>query len=81
MLGVREGKAIFVGDNVFKDLIPAKKLGLTTVLIIRDTRIQIDPTGIWRDEYRTYVDYIINSLFDLVSIVDPNIRTNISNSE
>jgi len=69
-LNVQADKAMFVGDNVFKDLIPAKKLGSTTVLILRNIRVQIDPSGIWKDEYSIYVDYVINSLFDLINIVE-----------
>jgi len=74
-LGVKGNEAAFVGDNVFKDLIPAKKLGAITILIRRDIRIQIDPSASWKEEYANYVDYIISSLHEILTVIsDPAIK-------
>ena len=67
-IGVKPHEAIMVGDQLYTDIIPAKKLGLTTVLVLtgltkREDLDKLDP------ETRKMIDYVFDSVHDVLKIV------------
>ncbi len=68
-LGVSPSEAIMVGDQVYTDIIPAKKLGLTTVLVLTGLTKREDLERMSEDE-RRMIDYIFESVRDLLKLIE-----------
>lgn len=64
-LGVEFNEMIYIGDNVSKDFVTAKKLGMKTIHIKRDEGVYIDLK--YDEDYQA--DYEINSLEQLIDFV------------
>ena len=64
-LGVEFNEMIYIGDNVSKDFVTAKKLGMKTIHIKRDEGVYIDLK--YDDDYQA--DYQINSLEQVIDFV------------
>jgi len=67
-LGTPPEKTIMVGDQIYTDILPAKELGLTTVLVLtgitrRDDLEKMD------DVTKSKIDYVFNSVRALVKLV------------
>ncbi len=68
-LGTRPGETVMVGDQVYTDIAPAKKLGLTTVLVLsgltsREDLEKMDP------ELRATIDHVIDDVTQLPSLLE-----------
>jgi phosphoglycolate/pyridoxal phosphate phosphatase family enzyme len=67
-LKVPPNKAIMVGDQIDIDIIPAKKAGLTTALVLTGLTTLEDLSSV-PPEKLTQIDYILNHLKDLLKIL------------
>jgi len=67
-LGVPPEKAIMVGDQVYTDIIPAKELGLTTVLVLTGLTSREDLEKM-DSSIRAKIDYVFESVRDVLSLV------------
>jgi len=65
-MGIKPNEMIYVGDRVDKDVIPAKKVGIISILIHRGTKY--DPV-LTKQQFETKPDYSINSLHELINII------------
>lgn len=68
-LGVEFEEMIYIGDNVSKDFITAKKLGIKTVHIKRDEGIYTDLKYDQEYEAEYQADYQINSLQQVMNFI------------
>lgn len=59
-------EVIYIGDRVEKDIIPAKSVGIISVLIHRGTKY--DP-NIHKKKSRIHPDYHLNNLYDVFEII------------
>ena len=64
-LGVEFNEMIYIGDNVSKDFVTAKKLGINTIHIKRDEGVYIDLK--YDEDYQA--DYQINSLEQVIDFI------------
>lgn len=64
-LGVEFNEIIYIGDNISKDFVTAKKLGIKTIHIKRDEGVYIDLK--YDEDYQA--DYQINSLEQVIDFV------------
>lgn len=64
-LGVEFNEMIYIGDNVSKDFVTAKKLGIKTIHIKRDEGVYIDLK--YDEDYQA--DYQINSLEQVIDFI------------
>lgn len=64
-LGVEFNEIIYIGDNISKDFVTAKKLGIKTIHIKRDEGVYIDSK--YDEDYQA--DYQINSLEQVIDFV------------
>ena len=63
-LSTKPGNSLMVGDNIINDLVPAKKLGMKTILFNCWTGNQIAPSE------RQDVDYAIKEFGEILTILD-----------
>jgi len=61
ILNLPASRVAMVGDSFERDMIPAKKLGLTTIWMVGDSRRQAPQPGV--------VDHVLRSLEDLPTLV------------
>ena len=59
-------EVIYIGDRVDKDITPAKKVGMITILIHRGTKY--DP-NITKQKFKVKPDYHVNNLYDLSTVI------------
>lgn len=64
--GCKPQEVIYIGDRVDKDITPAKKVGIITVLIHRGTKW--DP-NITKAQFEIKPDYHVNSLYEVFNII------------
>ncbi|WP_457556607.1 TIGR02253 family HAD-type hydrolase [Candidatus Harpocratesius sp.] len=64
---LQPNEVIYIGDRIDKDIKPAKKVGIITVLIHRGTKY--DP-NITKEKFSVKPDYHLNNLYDLFSIIE-----------
>ena len=63
-LGVNPNETVFVGDSIKRDIMPAKKLGMQTILVDFQGKTSVDKLS---EEERP--DYVIFKLEDVLSIL------------
>jgi len=65
MTGVIPSEALYVGDRLDHDIIPAKKLGMHTVLVHRGGKYDPYKLGIDKNVISAVTDYEVTTLLDL----------------
>lgn len=67
-IGVKPHEAIMVGDQLGIDIIPAKKLGLTTVLVLTGLTKKEDLNKL-DNETRRMIDYVLDNVYEVLRII------------
>ncbi|RLG83964.1 MAG: HAD family hydrolase [Thermoprotei archaeon] len=68
-LGVSPSEAVMVGDQLYTDIIPAKKLGMTTALVLTGLTKKEDLDKL-DEETRRMIDYVFDSVKDVLKLVE-----------
>ena len=67
-LGLPSEKVVMVGDQIDTDILPAKKLGLTTVLVLTGLTSREDLERL-DESKRKAIDYVFNSIRDVLRLI------------